>query len=182
MDNLPKDLKNGVDYSFFLSGKESNWIESEKKSKKSDDGNISNSVGSFRNDLKKLKEMRREMTAEKNKNIKNEYGNNAALINFDGTATTTTTLFIDDVATKSIVTSSNNSNKKSSFTKPSAVTLSPSNPFIDQTIKILKPTEWIDCISRESKRIFVQDHWIVARILLPSVSKDSIGLKRLTLE
>lgn len=58
----------------------------------------------------------------------------------------------------------------------------PPNPLIDQTVRIYKPTEWIDCISRESKRVFVKDNWIVARILLPPVSKDSIGLKRLTLE
>ena len=97
-------------------------------------------------------------------------------MNFNATAAETKTLFIDDVVIKSIEI-----NNKS-FTKPSALNLTPSNPLMDQTIKIIKPTEWIDCISRESKRVFVKDNWIVARILLPSVSKDLIGLKRLTLE
>ena len=175
MDNLPKDFKSGVDYSIFVSEKDSKWIETEKSEKRRN-GNIPNSVGSFRNDLKKLKAMRRVMEAEKNKNIKTEYGNNAFLMNFNATAAETKTLFIDDVVIKSIEI-----NNKS-FTKPSALNLTPSNPLMDQTIKIIKPTEWIDCISRESKRVFVKDNWIVARILLPSVSKDLIGLKLLKLE
>jgi len=175
MDNLPKDFKSGFDYSIFISEKDSKWIETEKF-EKIRNGNISNSVGSFRNDLKKLKEMRREMGTEKNKNIKSEceYGNNAILMNFN--ATTTETATFDDVVIKSIEI-----NNKS-FTKPSNLNLTPSNPLMDQTIKIIKPTEWIDCISRESKRVFVKDNWIVARILLPSVSKDLIGLKLLKLE
>ncbi len=45
---------------------------------------------------------------------------------------------------------------------------SPANPLIDQQITIVKPTVWIDCISRESKRVFVHDKWIIARIALPS--------------
>lgn len=64
--------------------------------------------------------------------------------------------------------------------RPSSSNPTPSNPLIDQTIHIYQPAKWIDCISRESKRIFVKDNWIVARILLPTVTKDSIGLKRLT--
>lgn len=63
--------------------------------------------------------------------------------------------------------------------QPRTLTSIPANPLIDQSIRVIKPTEWIDCISRESKRVFVKDNWIVARILLPSIAKDSIGLKRL---
>lgn len=55
-----------------------------------------------------------------------------------------------------------------------------SNPLIDQTVTVMKPVKWIDCISRESKRVFVRDRWIVARIQLPTVLKDSVGLKRIT--
>jgi hypothetical protein len=59
--------------------------------------------------------------------------------------------------------------------------LSPANPLIDQQITIVKPTAWIDCISRESKRVFVQDKWIVARIALASAGKQA-GLSELLLE
>lgn len=54
----------------------------------------------------------------------------------------------------------------------------PSNPLLDESIKIIRPTAWIDCISRESRRVFVQDYWIIARILLPMHNNDS-GLRNL---
>ena len=62
---------------------------------------------------------------------------------------------------------------------------SASNPLTDQTIKVIKPSKWIDCISRESKRIFVKDNWIVARILEAAPRYGLVhpmGLKRLCLE
>ena len=55
---------------------------------------------------------------------------------------------------------------------------SPSNPLLDQQVTIVKPTKWIDCISRESRRVFVQDKWIVARIALPALRKQA-GLSEL---
>lgn len=154
MDNLPKDLKSGSDYSLFISDKEPKWIVNEKSVKKE------RSVGAFRNDLNKLKVMRREeRIIEKQKQP-------IPVIEIE-----------EEIITTPIILNSK------TFIKPLKTLIStPSNPLIDQTVKIIKPTEWIDCISRESKRIFVNDNWIVARILLPTVSKDSIGLKRLTLE
>lgn len=75
----------------------------------------------------------------------------------------------------SILRRPNTNNKSSSITTAKQ----PANPLIDQTVSVIRPTEWIDCISRESKRVFVKDNWIVARILLPPIAKDSIGLKRI---
>lgn len=193
MNNLPKDFKSGFDYSLFISGNDWKLIETEKSEKRSEFA--PQSVGSFRKEIKKLKAMRKELEKIKGKDI-DIYGieaekrtNNIDLIKavtnepIEYTKTIVKVsdnlinyhpLISTDVLTISIETSK--------FNKPSTLTLTPSNPLIDQTVKIIKPTEWIDCISRESKRVFVNDNWIVARILLTPVLKDSIGLKRLTLE
>lgn len=185
MDNLQKDFKTGVDYNLFISSEnDTKWIETEKSS-----GIISNSVGSFRNDLRKLKAMRREMAADK-KGKTSVMANDTVVpkihepIKYEPIRHEEIKYnFMENInSTIDIVTRSIEVSNKSLFKKPSALTSTPSNPLIDQTVKIIKPTEWIDCISRESKRVFVNDNWIVARILLPPVSKDTIGLKRLTLE
>jgi hypothetical protein len=42
------------------------------------------------------------------------------------------------------------------------------NPLIDQSLEIYQPASWIDCISRQSRRIFLREHFIIARIVLPS--------------
>lgn len=196
MNNLPKDFKTGVEYSLLISSEsDSKWIETEKSEKRSEI--VANSVGSFRNDLKKLKALRRQLAADK-KGKTSVLANDPILpithelIKYETIAhetITQETITHDTIAhinspltTTDILTTSIELNNKSPFTKPPTLTLTPSNPLIDQTVKIIKPTGWIDCISRESKRVFVKDNWIVARILLPQVSKDSIGLKRLTLE
>lgn len=187
MDNLPKDFKTGVDYNLFLSSEnDTKWIETEKSS-----GIVANSVGSFKNDLRKLKAMRRTLAADKKGKTCVTAKANDPVVPIKHEPITYEpirheTIKYDTIAHKNstadIITRSIEVNNKSPFMKPSTLTSTPSNPLIDQTVKIIKPTEWIDCISRESKRVFVKDNWIVARILLPPVSKDPIGLKRLTLE
>lgn len=58
----------------------------------------------------------------------------------------------------------------------SSIKMPSSAPIIDQDIRIIRPTSWIDCISRESRRIFVHDYWIVARIILPPTGGTERGL------
>lgn len=52
--------------------------------------------------------------------------------------------------------------------------MAPANPLIDAQVTIVKPTTWIDCISRESRRVFVHDKWIVARIALPTIKQSGL--------
>ena len=176
MDNLPKELKPGAEYSLFISESESHWIINEKPEQKID------SVSQFRNDLRKLKTLRREMRENKQEIVER------VAFPLSSTKDPVGIEDIEEVMTKSISINGTTDKITNAISKPSSLSsstrllLAPSNPLIDQTVKIIKPTEWIDCISRESKRVFVKDNWIVARILLPPVSKDSIGLKRLILE
>lgn len=138
----------------------------------------SNSIGNFRSELNKLKVLRGLNKAE---------GSLHMIIEHETEEIETCDISIFDnsknESQKSLLPIKNSSflgkSPKFFISRPQ---VEPSNPLIDQTVKIYKPTEWIDCISRESRRVFVRDNWIVARILLPSSTKDSIGLKRLTLE
>ena len=142
------------------------------------------SIGKFRSDLGKLKVLRGtpKGTAEKINPVSLVCGTvekiNAVNLDCTDEAVKSTTEVIKPNINRALRTIQFAHKPKTYEINAST----PSNPLIDQTIRIYKPTEWIDCISRESKRIFVKDNWIVARILLPPVSKDSIGLKRLTLE
>lgn len=175
MNNLP-DFKSGFDYSYFASEDEGKWIISEKEEKKK----ILNSVGEFRNDLKKLRAMRTKKEVKNDTQVRLEIIN----INQETIPTPKSIIIEEDIITKTICTNQPSEKTRPSkkalptLTFPSSLLTPPSNPLIDQTVKIIKPTQWIDCISRESKRVFATDNWIVARILLPPVSKDSMGLKR----
>ena len=178
MDSIPQisdDSK--VDLVINVSDPNPKWtiITKETKERKTD---TFSSIGKFRSDLSKLKVLRGKGTRNQLK-IKPEQ------ITIEPSVDT----FVDDDVQVSVinVTQEISGPKRLLSTtqiSPNSRIISaiPPNPLIDQTVRIYKPTEWIDCISRESKRVFVKDNWIVARILLPPVSKDSIGLKRLTLE
>ena len=168
MDSLPKHLLNDdpVDLIINISDSSPKWIILKKESivKRGD------TIGKFKSDLSKLKLLR---------------GNHSQLIKHIKPERDEGNEDDDDVEVSVIKATSEVSKPRRLLHTAlisSHLISTPSNPLIDQTIQIYKPTEWIDCISRESKRIFVKDNWIIARILLPSVSKDLIGLKRLTLE
>ena len=171
MDSLPKHLLNDdpVDLIINISDSSPKWIILKKENivKRGD------TIGKFKSDLSKLKLLRgnhSQLIKNEQRQIKPERGEGDE----------------DDEVEVSVIKATSEVSKPRRLLHTALISShlisTPSNPLIDQTIQIYKPTEWIDCISRESKRIFVKDNWIIARILLPSVSKDLIGLKRLTLE
>ena len=175
MDSIPQisdDSK--VDLVINVSDPNPKWTIISKAVKESKPDTFS-SIGKFRSDLSKLKVLRGAKTE--------------LIIKPEQITITPVDTFVDDDVQVSVINVTHeisgpkrllSTSQISPYTR--IVSAIPPNPLIDQTVRIYKPTEWIDCISRESKRVFVKDNWIVARILLPPVSKDSIGLKRLALE
>lgn len=136
-------------------------------------------VGEFRKNLFKLKNLRKALKREEVSLIpKSELSNSGQSFKLD--KNDFKPIEFTPPTTKNILSLKRATNTISDTS--AKIVSSPSNPLIDQQVKVIQPTEWIDCISRESRRVFVKEHWIVARILLPTVSKDQIGLKRLTLE
>lgn len=133
-----------------------------------------NTVGQFRKDLNELKELR--AIIENNNLIKRRKKEILIMKNSEW----------QDIQIKQIETAieteesykETRSISEFHFKLP-ALNSFPSNPLTDQTVQVISPTKWIDCISRESKRIFVKDNWIVARIQLPTINKDELGLKRI---
>lgn len=133
------------------------------------------SIGKFRNDLNNLKEMRNKMKLKAagliiQKHTQKETKEVEEVETVE--ISTATPLKLNKPQTNRLIRSSNKLKQLNHVENPT-------NPISDQSVHVIKPTEWIDCISRESKRVFVKDNWIVARILLPPIAKDSIGLKRL---
>jgi hypothetical protein len=133
------------------------------------------SIGKFRNELKKLKSLRTSLLPViRNGNINGH----------DDDIQTTSILVLNDdsLSSKKYNYNYNYNYKLSNNHSANYALISPkppANPLLDQSVQIIKPARWIDCISRESKRVFVKDNWIVARIRLPSLSKDLVGLKRI---
>lgn len=175
MDSIPFDIS--ADYIFHI--ETNSWIIIEKSKLKND----FRSVGDFRKDLNRLKEMRQQNIVKPvSQDQVNEHH-----IYIKKEFIAEDLIDIPEIKTLKIA-SSNQFLFLFQYQKPkpkSAAPLSPSskpsNPLLDQTVTVLKPASWIDCISRESKRVFVHDKWIVARILLTPVAKDSVGLKRLSM-
>lgn len=125
------------------------------------------SVGEFRKSLQELVELRQSLKVDATKEASIEL------------LETNESIETVDVSFQSINT---NPNEKQVFSKQknSFGRLIPSkeaNPLLDQQVTVFKPTSWIDCISLDSRRIFVHDKWIVARIALP-VSRQG-GLSEL---
>ena len=180
------DSDKSEDFFLFLDDKNNQKIIknfnlfNDKFNEKDNSNNAPNTIGKFRNDVIELKKMRIEF---KNKNL--------SKIN----ETSKENYFIlepklQDIEIKSIeMPKETEPIEKWMWLKPTVLKLnykfpptlkaSPSNPLIDQTVRVIKPTKWIDCISRESKRIFVKDNWIIARIQIPTFSKDDLGLKNI---
>lgn len=137
------------------------------------------SVGDFRKDLNRLKEMRMRQHKEGDFVINKQQFKvveENILYSIEDSL-----VVIPEIKISAIISRNNHKPPFNQYQKPTPSSLKPLNPLLDQTVTIIKPAGWIDCISRESKRVFVQDNWIVARILLPPVSKDSVGLKRLSM-
>lgn len=185
LSKINEDQKKRVDLILFTDSNKWTVLEKDEKLPNSTSG----TVGEFRKNLFKLKTLRKALKREEvsfipkscDKNgssIKIEINDDFKPIEFTPNTKNILTLkrtipMISELVTAATTTTA---------TVNTAKDVTPSNPLIDQQVKVIQPTEWIDCISRESKRVFVKEHWIVARILLPPVSKDLVGLKRLTLE
>lgn len=165
--DIPQGSLDNVDFIINISDQNPKWtiINKERTSVKTEID--VDSVGKFRSDLSKLKVLRQNMSS----------GDKSAVIPLYSVYSVPPVVITRTSNVSSVHKTPRLFTTQISSLIPSTSPI-PSNPLIDQTIRIYKPAAWIDCISRESKRVFVKDNWIVARILLPSMTKDLIGLKR----
>ena len=70
--------------------------------------------------------------------------------------------------------------KANTYSQPSSsksiLTINPTSHLSLSQVKSFKPVDWIDCIERDTPRVFLREHFIIARIVLPSVNDTKHGL------